>query len=498
MFTDRDFLAFERRGVTAEEVEAQLENFKRGFKAVHLTSPATIGDGIIHIDESEEEQLISAYKRGSEEKRIVKMVPASGSASRMFKDLFAFLNSPEGEEIPEKIELFFKEIERFPFYESLKRCILTEGGSLERMLEEKRYREIMEFVLIKGLKYGETPKGLVEFHRYGDAVRTPFDEHLTEGALYGSSKGESNIHFTISSEYTQRFRDHLASVIKDYEKRYGIKYNISFSIQKPSTDTVSVEMDGSILRDESGEIVFRPGGHGALIHNLNELDADVVFIKNIDNVSPDRSKADTCKYKKLLAGMLLLYQERIFNSLKRLESGAIDEKSLADINSFVSTKLGFKPAKEGGFSVEELIGLLNRPIRVCGMVKNEGEPGGGPFYVQEADGERLMICESAQIDMEDREQREIFNNSTHFNPVDLLCGIKNYKGERFDLTKFVAPEQGFINYKSYKGRDIKVQELPGLWNGSMAHWITLFVEVPLTTFTPVKTVFDLLKPEHQN
>ena len=497
MYTQNDLALFEARGVTPEQIDKQVANFKTGFNAVTLTGPATVGNGIIRIEKQEEDMLLLAYDKAVNEMQITKMVPASGSATRMFKDLFSYLNSADDAEMPGNIENFFAKIESLPFYNSLDKTIAECGESLSELREKGDFKKIMNYVLVEGLKYGDTPKGLIEFHTYADIVRTPFDEHLAEGALYASVKGISNIHFTVSEEHTEKFKKHLEEVVKLFEKKFGIKYNVSFSIQKPSTDTVSIESNGELLRDDKGNIIFRPGGHGALIHNLNDLDADIVFVKNIDNVSPDKNKPDTCLYKKLIAGLLVNLQEKIFGYLKQLDKEDVAPATLQEINAFTKEKLGFKGDKEE-YSIEELKDMLNRPIRVCGMVKNEGEPGGGPFWVKCDNGERLMICESAQIDLKEASQKAIFDASTHFNPVDLVCGIKDYKGNKFNLLDYVAQEQGFINYKSYKGRDIEVQELPGLWNGAMANWITLFVEVPLTTFTPVKTVFDLFKPEHQN
>ena len=497
MYTEKDLALFEARGVTPEQIDKQLENFKTGFNAVTLTGPATVGNGIIRIEKEEEDMLLLAYDKAINEKQITKMVPASGSATRMFKDLFSYLNSADDAEMPGNIENFYAKIEALPFYNSLEKTIAECGESLAELREKGEYKKIMNYILVDGLKYGDTPKGLIEFHTYADIVRTPFDEHLAEGALYASVKGISKIHFTVSEEHTEKFKKHLEQVVKLFEKKFGIKYDVSFSIQKPSTDTISIENNGELLRDDNGNIIFRPGGHGALIHNLNDLDADIVFVKNIDNVSPDKNKPDTCQYKKLIAGLLVGLQEKIFGYLKQLDQEEISEAALKEITTFAKNKLGFKGEKEE-YTIAELKDMLNRPIRVCGMVKNEGEPGGGPFWVKCENGERLMICESAQINLKEKSQKDIFDASTHFNPVDLVCGIKDYTGKKFNLLNYVAEEQGFFNYKSYKGRDIEVQELPGLWNGAMANWITLFVEVPLTTFTPVKTVFDLFKPEHQN
>ncbi len=515
MFTKEDLKELKHRGVKSEQIEQQLENFQKGFQYVELIAPATIGDGIRIIPAEEENYLIDLYEKASQKAEIVKMVPASGSATRMFKSLFNFFETYKGttEDFLKFMENkdnnsmheFFLHLNEFPFYTRLKNIMWENGKDLNKMLEKRMFKEVLEYILTeKGLNYGNMPKGLVDFHVYRDFVRTAFDEHLVEAALYSRNGKEAYLHFTVSEAHQENFKQRLKKVTKVFEKMFDVKYKVTFSIQKPSTDTISIDENGEIVRDENGKILFRPGGHGALIYNLNEINADVIFIKNIDNVIPDRSKADTVKYKKLLAGTLLEMQSKIFEQLDLLEKKHLTDAQLDEVEEFVNGNIGYKKPEGLSFSskkerIQYLHQLLNRPIRVCGMVRNEGEPGGGPFWVKEPDGSsRLMIIESAQINLKDKEQKKIFERSTHFNPVDLVCGTRNYKGKHFDLAEFVDTKQGFITQKSYKGKEIKVQELPGLWNGAMSQWITFFVEVPLTTFTPVKTVFDLRRVEHRN
>ena len=348
----------------------------------------------------------------------------------------------------------------------------------------------VENIVAEGLRYGETPKGLVSFHRYGDEVRKAVEEHLVEGAQYAAAGGEVKIHFTVSPEHLTRFEALLAEKIPGYESRFGVKYRISFSVQDPSTDTLAVNPDCTPFRRADGRLLFRPAGHGALIGNLGKIDADIVFVKNIDNVTTDARRSDTVLYKKALAGVLLALQERIFEYLMALE---VPGAELEPIAAFIENELCVKLPKDYGTAL--LRQVLDRPIRVCGMVRNEGEPGGGPFWVAGADGlETLQIAESNQIAPE---KRELMRSATHFNPVDLVCSFRTSKGGRFDLREFVDPATGFISRKSDGGRELLAQELPGLWNGAMARWNTVFVEVPITTFSPVKVVTDLLRPEHQ-
>ena len=512
-YTKEDLKQFKEREIKVSEIDRQLTNFQKGFGFINLIEPATIGNGISRIEPEQEERLTGNYEQACRKSDVLKMVPASGSATRMFKDLYHFMDTYHGTvgeflefvqvKEPGSMHDFFLKLDELPFYMHLSAAMWHNGKDIGKMVEKREFNEILKYILEKkGLNYGNTPKGLVDFHIYRDFVRTAFDEHLVEGALYCNNGKTANLHFTVSEEYMNLFKTRLKKVTKVFEKMFNIKYNVTFSIQKPCTDTVSIDTDGNILRDETGKVVFRPGGHGALIYNLNELKADIIFIKNIDNVIPDRSKGDTVKYKKLLAGTLLDIQQKVFGYLEILDKKPTEEQ-LKEIETFLPA-IGYREAEGKTFSdrkerIKHLQTILNRPIRVCGMVKNEGEPGGGPFWVKAQDGSaRLQIAESAQINLKDKDQKKVFDQATHFNPVDLVCGVRNYKGKKFDLEKFIDPEQGFITDKSYKGQNIKVQELPGLWNGAMGNWNTIFVEVPLTTFTPVKTVFDLFRFEHRN
>ena len=429
------------------------------------------------LDAAGIEQAAARYDRAKESLRVVKFVPASGAATRMFKDLFEFVR--EGRRTAVVGELLANR-RRFAFWPELRTIIGDDADELRTV----------ENIVAEGLRYGETQKGLVSFHRYGDEVRKAVEEHLVEGAQYAAAGGEVKIHFTVSPEHLTRFEALLAEKIPGYESRFGVKYRISFSVQDPSTDTLAVNPDCTPFRRADGRLLFRPAGHGALIGNLGKIDADIVFVKNIDNVTTDARRGDTVLYKKALAGVLLALQERIFEYLMALE---VPGAELEPIAAFIENELCVKLPKDYGTAL--LRQVLDRPIRVCGMVRNEGEPGGGPFWVTGADGlETLQIAESNQIAPE---KRELMRLATHFNPVDLVCSFRTSKGGRFDLQEFVDPATGFISRKSDGGRELLAQELPGLWNGAMARWNTVFVEVPITTFSPVKVVTDLLRPEHQ-
>ena len=467
----------EEHGLTPAALETQLKNFREGFPFLPVTRAASCGDGIRVLDAAGIEQAAARYDRAKESLRVVKFVPASGAATRMFKDLFEFVREGRrtavvGELLPNR--------RRFAFWPELRTIIGDDADELRTV----------ENIVAEGLRYGETPKGLVSFHRYGDEVRKAVEEHLVEGAQYAAAGGEVKIHFTVSPEHLTRFEALLAEKIPGYESRFGVKYRISFSVQDPSTDTLAVNPDCTPFRRADGRLLFRPAGHGALIGNLGKIDADIVFVKNIDNVTTDARRSDTVLYKKALAGVLLALQERIFEYLMALE---VPGAELEPIAAFIENELCVKLPKDYGTAL--LRQVLDRPIRVCGMVRNEGEPGGGPFWVAGADGlETLQIAESNQIAPE---KRELMRSATHFNPVDLVCSFRTSKGGRFDLREFVDPATGFISRKSDGGRELLAQELPGLWNGAMARWNTVFVEVPITTFSPVKVVTDLLRPEHQ-
>ena len=467
----------EEHGLTPAALETQLKNFREGFLFLPVTRAASCGDGIRVLDAAGIEQAAARYDRAKESLRVVKFVPASGAATRMFKDLFEFVR--EGRRTAVVGELLANR-RRFAFWPELRTIIGDDADELRTV----------ENIVAEGLRYGETPKGLVSFHRYGDEVRKAVEEHLVEGAQYAAAGGEVKIHFTVSPEHLTRFEALLAEKIPGYESRFGVKYRISFSVQDPSTDTLAVNPDCTPFRRADGRLLFRPAGHGALIGNLGKIDADIVFVKNIDNVTTDARRGDTVLYKKALAGVLLALQERIFEYLMALE---VPGAELEPIAAFIENELCVKLPKDYGTPL--LRRVLNRPIRVCGMVRNEGEPGGGPFWVAGADGlETLQIAESNQIAPE---KRELMRLATHFNPVDLVCSFRTSKGGRFDLQEFVDPATGFISRKSDGGRELLAQELPGLWNGAMARWNTVFVEVPITTFSPVKVVTDLLRPEHQ-
>ena len=467
----------EEHGLTPAALETQLKNFREGFPFLPVTRAASCGDGIRVLDAAGIEQAAARYDRAKESLRVVKFVPASGAATRMFKDLFEFVR--EGRRTAVVGELLANR-RRFAFWPELRTIIGDDADELRTV----------ENIVAEGLRYGETQKGLVSFHRYGDEVRKAVEEHLVEGAQYAAAGGEVKIHFTVSPEHLTRFEALLAEKIPGYESRFGVKYRISFSVQDPSTDTLAVNPDCTPFRRADGRLLFRPAGHGALIGNLGKIDADIVFVKNIDNVTTDARRGDTVLYKKALAGVLLALQERIFEYLMALE---VPGAELEPIAAFIENELCVKLPKDYGTAL--LRQVLDRPIRVCGMVRNEGEPGGGPIWVTGADGlETLQIAESNQIAPE---KRKLMRSATHFNPVDLVCSFRTSKGGRFDLREFVDPATGFISRKSDGGRELLAQELPGLWNGAMARWNTVFVEVPITTFSPVKVVTDLLRPEHQ-
>ncbi len=505
-FDEKDLELFAAKGITQEQVESQLDDFKKGFPFLELESAASEGNGIKVILPESMDKYINAWERyRSDNNRITKFVPASGAASRMFKDLFAFLNA--GYDAPQSDfeKKFFGEIDKFAFYADLNdACVRNEGCGIRELMESGRYKCVVANLLeAKGLGYGSLPKGLLKFHSYPGNARTPMEEHLVEGALYASSAdARVNLHFTVSNEHRHLFEKLASEVSAPMGRKYALDYRISFSEQKPSTDTVAADMENNPFRNDDGSILFRPGGHGALIANLNEIDSDIIFVKNIDNVVPDHMKADTVTYKKLIAGVLVSLQSKIFGYLRQLDAGKYDHDKLHEILAFLENTVCCRYDKAHGMDDKELLSYLrcklNRPIRVCGMVRNVGEPGGGPFIARNSDGTySLQILESSQIDMSDPDKKRMFSEGTHFNPVDLVCAVRDYNGQKFDLTRYVDPATGFISYKSKNGRELKALELPGLWNGAMSDWNTMFVEVPLTTFNPVKTVNDLLRPQHQ-
>ena len=507
MFTTKDLELLTKKGISLEQVNENLNAFKSGFKPLCIKDIATVENGIIHtIGDKEKQSYINEWKNFLKTKsKIVKFVPASGAASRMFKFVFEFLQGSNNTPTSSDEVILFGHIDRFAFYEDLNEaCLRNNSCTIEELIERVDYKAIVQNLLEKqGLNYGQLPKGLLKFHSYPDEKRTPFHEHLLEGALYTSNyKGEVNLHFTVSAEHLKLFQFLTEIDVPKYEQRYNIKFNIDFSEQKSSSDTLAVDEANNPFREENGDLLFRPGGHGALIENLNDIDADVIFIKNIDNVVPARLKSPTVDYKKALAGLLIQCQKQIFGYLTALEQKEASDELLNAIQEFCAKRLNIRNEHLATLSREERIDYfrrkLNRPIRVCGIVRNTGEPGGGPFLVLNNDGTYSpQILESSQIDQTDPEQKDLMRKSTHFNPVDLVCATRNYKGEKFDLKEYVDKNAGFISSKSKNGRSLKALELPGLWNGAMSDWKTIFVEVPIETFNPVKTVNDLLREQHQ-
>lgn len=505
MLSQQDLQQLAGKGISEEQINQQLDAFKTGFPFLKLEAAAAIGKGIVSPAEDERQQYVKAWNNYKDEgHKIVKFVPASGAASRMFKDMFSFLNADYDAPTTEFERKYFLNLTKFAFYDALDaKCMELYGKGITTLLADMNYKAIAAAMLNKeGLNYGQLPKGMLLFHKYPDGPRTPMEEHLVEGALYAASAGEANVHFTVSHEHMEMFEQRVAEKEDIYAEKYGVKYNISFSEQKPSTDTVAANPDNTLFRNEDGSLLFRPGGHGALIENLNEIDADVIFIKNIDNVVPDRLKEETVEYKQLIAGVLVTLQKRAFEYLRMLDAGEYNHELLEEIIRFVQQDLCCrKPDIKELEDAELVIYLkkkLNRPMRVCGVVKNVGEPGGGPFLTYNQDGTiSLQILESSQIDKSNEEYMRMFTEGTHFNPVDLVCAVRDFEGKPFNLPDFVDKSTGFISNKSKNGRELKALELPGLWNGAMSDWNTVFVEVPLGTFNPVKTVNDLLRDQHQ-
>ncbi len=503
-FTEKDIAKLNAQGVDAKDVQKQIDRFKTGFPFLEIVNFTTNEKGITLFSTAESDKYIGVWDEYAQSQcSILKFVPASGAASRMFKDLFEFLQGKS--EFPDSdfTKTFFANIRKFAFFDDLNtKCISQKGQDVGSLMADNKYKDVIEIFLLKdGLNYGSLPKGLLKFHAYQDGNRTPVEEHLVEGSLYAkSARREVNLHFTVSPEHRKLFAKLVALVSSDYEKKLQVKFNIGFSEQKKKTDTIAVDEMNQPFRDGE-DLLFRPGGHGALIENLNDLSADVIFIKNIDNVVPDKFKENEAYYKKLLAGYLVYLQSRIFKYLESIESGGYSREKLLEILHFLQDELHVKNPDTKFLEDAELVlylqKKLNRPIRVCGMVKNVGEAGGGPFFTVNGDGTvSLQILESSQIDLTDPHKKDLFNKGTHFNPVDIVCGVKDFKGNKFDLTTFIDENTGFISSKTKEGRALKALELPGLWNGAMSDWNTVFVEVPLPTFNPVKGVNDLLRKEH--
>jgi len=505
MLTQNDLELLSKKGISTTQIEEQLSFFEKGLPYLSIAASASVEKGIMRIPESEQPAYLdewNTYLKGN--KQILKFVPASGAASRMFKDLFEFIDADYNVPTNSFEKKFFEEIKKFAFYRQLNdACLNNEEEDIEQLIQEGLYKVVVKNLLyVFGLNYGQLPKGLLEFHNYPGGPRTAMEEHLSEGAMYACNAAKKvNVHFTVSPEHRELFQNLTIEKVPVYETLFGVKYDVSFSEQKPSTDTIAADENNQPFRDND-KLLFRPGGHGALIENLNDVDADVVFIKNIDNVVPDSFKSVTVQYKKLIAGVLVHLQKKIFGYLDLIESGKYTHDQLVEMIYFLQNDLCIKNPQTKMLEDAELVlylkSKLDRPLRVCGMVKNEGEPGGGPFLAVNPDGTvSLQILESSQIDLKDPEKKALFEKGTHFNPVDLVCALKNNKGKAYNLPEYVDKNTGFISLKSKNGKELKALELPGLWNGAMSDWNTVFVEVPIETFNPVKTVNDLLKKEHQ-
>jgi hypothetical protein len=516
MFTHADLEQIKTRGTSLQQVLSQIDMFRKGFPHTRLDRPCTVGDGISVLSEMDLDKMGKTYSQAALAGRAMKFVPASGAATRMFKFLLsvhqcyehveetlAMAEAEKGDSDTQALLRFIEGIDRFAFYEDLRQVMSRDGLDVEELLSSGQYKSILEYLLTaKGLDLAHLPKGLIKFHDYPDHNRTPFEEQLVEAASYiRDAEGIGRVHFTVPVEHERTIRKYLEDRLRQYAW-LDTTFQITLSVQRASTDTIAVDMDNAPFRDQAGRLLFRPAGHGALLENLNELRGDIVFIKNIDNVVPDRRKQEICVYKRALGGYLVELQEAIFSYTERLLE-KWDDLTVKQCLEFVGAQLSVIPPEgiirdSRAAKREYLLSKLNRPLRVCGMVKNEGEPGGGPFWIRDGQGGvSLQIVESAQVDMSSSEQRSIWETSTHFNPVDLVCGVRDYLGRPMNLLNFSDPESGFISIKSQEGRELKALELPGLWNGSMAHWNTVFVEVPGTNFNPVKTVLDLLREAHQ-
>jgi hypothetical protein len=492
-------------GLTLGEVERQLAVFRRGVPPVRLNRPCRAGDGIAVLSEAERPLLLTACDEARRTRRFMKFVPASGAASRMFREWYCCIDSGSfaGEA---EANAFVRDLKRYAFFPDLETAVAGQGRDLKVLLDTKEAAEIIRSLLMEeGLNYGRLPKALLKFHVYPEGTRTALEEHLVEAALYArDAENVSRIHFTVSREHAAAVRTLLSQVISVYESRLDTIFEIGLSTQDPETDTLAVDLESNPLRTEGRDLIFRPGGHGSLLANLNTLDADFIFLKNIDNIVPDRLKPETLLWKRLLAGYLINLQEEIFACVRRIEQQNGAEADLERIADFCERRLNtVLPTHFRDYSLSEkrsfLVRKLNRPLRVCGMVKNEGEPGGGPFWVDDPDGlggASVQIIEESQIAGNDPDQRTVWSSATHFNPVDLVCGVRDFRGRKFDLPAFVDPATAVITRKSEKGKELRALERPGLWNGSMAFWTTVFIEVPLATFNPVKTVADLLRPQH--
>ncbi len=518
LFDDDDIQQMNAHGISLKETERQVALFKTARPYLKLAGPCVPGNGIVVFNREKQKSLTALFEEQHQKRSIIKFVPASGAASRMFKVPLAYLNQPgeieqervhrdalAGQASAKQLLPFMEGLTRFAFFQELSSILTQKGLSIEALLQKGFFRDIIRLLLTEeGLGYATLPKGLLLFHQYPERTRTAFEEHLVEAVSYaGDAENRCSLHFTVSPEHLDRFKACLNLVEHIYENLFDATFHVDFSMQKASTDTLAVDLENRPFRLANGRLLFRPGGHGALLENLNDLQGDIVFIKNIDNVVPDYLKNETTLWKKIAGGYLISIQNRIAHYMKNMASESTDPGLLEKAAAFLKNDLLVAMPQtvetaEADTRKRWIMDRLNRPVRVCGMVKNTGEPGGGPFWVESKSGEiSRQIVETVQIDPDNGEQQAMLAGSTHFNPVDLVCGVRDWQGKPFDLRKFVDPDTVFISLKSKNGKELKALEHPGLWNGSMAHWITLFVEVPAITFNPVKTVNDLLRKEHQ-
>ena len=508
-----DFVQIYNHGIPMQNIQKQLSIFKDGIAKTILDRPATINDGILKLSSEDFQKNALFFDTNKSNLILEKFVPASGAATRMFKFLNEFLtefdinnesvNAYINRKKDTELSLFIIGMDKFPFFKELDSKLRSEHKDFESLDNSyKNYYFIKLLLQSDYFDFANKPKGVLPFHKYADHIATPIEEHLNECALYATVNGNSNLHFTVSKIHQKQFEAIVNSTKDKIEKQSNTKISVGYSYQNQATDTITVDSKNNPFRDKNNELVFRPGGHGALIENLNNQDADIIFIKNIDNIIQNNVETVTL-CKKALAGILIRLQQQVFTYLKAIDANQIHENDIAEIITFLKEELHIEMSKGfQKFTLENKIlkikTKLDRPIRVCGMVKNEGEPGGGPFWVRDTKGKlSLQIVETSQVDLSNPKQEKILAKSTHFNPVDLVCGIKNYNKTKFDLTRFIDHEAGFIVTRNTSGKVMKSYELPGLWNGAMAKWLTVFVEVPLITFNPVKTVNDLLKPAHQ-
>lgn len=506
MFTEKNQRQIKAQGLSEKEIERQLHIFKTGIPFVDIVQPVSPESGINIVEVIDQDKYVAHFEKHSEQLELIKFVPASGAATRMFKflheflsdfdyrksDIEEFLKHPKNKDA----KLFFDSLEDFAFHKLILENLKTKIKNFDSLNKgEKFYNYVKEMLVEEGLNYSNTPKGLIPFYKNTSGFITPFEAQLYEGVYYATAKGNVKLHFTVSSEHLEKFESRFLETKKEIKELSGHEFDISYSFQKKQTDTIAANLDNRPFLDDNEDLIFRPSGHGALLENLNDLNADLIFIKNIDNVVSEKHLEEIVFQKKMLAGKLLKLQKKIFQFVQALIHDEISDSQIIEISSFIEEKLFIEPKNS---DKEVLLNILERPIRICGVVENTGAPGGGPFVVKDEDGNfSLQIVEMAQIDLDNPHYKSLVNKATHFNPVDLVCGVRNYKGEKYNLMEFADPKLAFISIKSYQGQKLKALELPGLWNGAMAKWITVFVEVPLITFNPVKTVNDLLNKVHQ-